>query len=70
MERWIEIYEGHSPDGFPRSKYIHESCKAKVEHAYPYCPYCGKKITNVKIIDDSFKECMVEYYTDRGFICE
>lgn len=70
MERWIEVYAGFAPDGFPETKYIHESCESKAEHAYPYCPYCGKKMTHIRIIDDDFKECMVRYYTNDGFICE
>lgn len=70
MERWIEKLSGYYPDGFPKSKYIHESCEHGVEQAYPYCPYCGKKITHIKLFDSCLKKYAIEYLTKQGFICE
>ena len=53
MEKWIEIEDGAYPDGFPKTKYKHRSCES-VSKAYPYCPYCGKKITHIKTIYKEF----------------
>lgn len=53
MEKWIEIEDGAYPDGFPKTKYKHGSCES-VSKAYPYCPYCEKKITHIKTIYKEF----------------
>lgn len=69
MERWIEIEDGTCIDGFPKSAYKHNQCQS-VGKAYPYCPYCGKKITHIKVLDDCFKECSISFFESKGFICE
>lgn len=77
MERWIEIEAGAYPDGYPKTKYIHEQCEEKsigscksVESCYPYCPYCGRKITNVRVLKNDFEEHSVLFWETRGFICD
>ena len=69
MEKWIEMEDGAYPDGFPKSVYKHNSCES-VSKAYPYCPYCGKKITHIKLLDTVFKECSISFFKSKGFICE
>ncbi len=72
-ERWIEMEDGTYPDGFPKNVYRHESCEVRgesVRKAYPFCPYCGKKITHIKVFDNCFKECAISFFKSKGFICE
>ena len=67
MQQWIEKCDGGYPDGFPRFKYVHESCEKSggtVATAYPFCPYCGKRITHIKLTDNSW----AYLYEDAGFI--
>lgn len=67
IERWIEIWDGSTPDGLPTSIFIHELCEADskpVKDPYPFCPYCGKKITHIKFVN---KDWHPEY---DGFIYE
>ena len=64
-EVWIEMEDGADPDGYPKYRYKHNMCES-VGKAYPYCPYCGKKITHIKTADRDF-----DWYWEReGFICE
>lgn len=67
MERWVELEDGGYPDGFPKFIYRHELCEkgATTNEAYPYCPYCGKKITHINTVYKEFnfifeKEFIVE----------
>lgn len=59
MEVWIEMEDGAYPDGYPKSVYKHEACNAPkckpVNNPYPFCPYCGDRITHKKLIDGSVK---------------
>ena len=70
MERWIEEYAGAAPDGFPYSRYEHERCGEKSESAYPYCPWCGKRVTHIKILRNGFEEFSTKHFKERGFIVE
>lgn len=70
MNRWIEEYSGATPDGFPYSRYRHEQCGAKSECAYPYCPWCGKKVTHIRILRCGFEEFNEKHFKERGFIVE
>ena len=72
MGRWIEIEDGSYPDGFPKSRYKHETCKEDkaVERVYPYCPYCGEKMTHVKVLRYGFEEYSIKQLTEKGYICE
>lgn len=73
MERYIEVADGGYPDGFPKSKWKHESCTENdgfISGVYPYCPYCGKKITNVRVLRDGFEKWKNEHFEKHGFICE
>lgn len=70
MERWIEYREGSYPDGFPKTKFEHESCGSVVDTTYPFCPHCGKKITHVRILKDGFEDITTRIYRDKGFVCE
>lgn len=65
IERWIEMEDGVALDGFPKSRYKHNSCDS-VAKAYPYCPYCGKRITHIKTVDKDFNW----FWERKGFICE
>ena len=64
METWIELADGSYPDGFPKAAYKHGSCTATVK-PYPYCPYCGNKITHIKTLYKEF-----DYIWENKFICE
>lgn len=77
MEKWIEIAYGGYPDEFPKSRWKHESCQSDeryseytVDSVYPYCPYCGKKITHVKLLKNDFDEYMAMFLEELGYICE
>ena len=70
MEEWIELNDGAFPDGFPKSVYKHNSCGGVVGGAFPYCPYCGKKITHIKLLDVGYEEYSKSFFESRGFICE
>lgn len=73
MERWIEITDGIYPDGYPRTRYRHESCQANemtLACVYPYCPYCGKRVSNVRILNNGFQEIVADYLKEQGFIVE
>ena len=69
MEMWIEMRDGTYPDGFPKTKYKHNSCES-VSKAYPFCPYCGKKVTHIKIDNDSLASFSIGYFEEQGFIVE
>lgn len=68
MGRWLEIDDGIYPDGFPRSLYQHEGCETsgRINAVYPFCPFCGKKMTRIKTIFKGF-DCI---YKNAGFVCE
>lgn len=73
MERWIEEFDGCYPDGYPRSRYRHERCEVEgkiVSSFYPYCPYCGKKITHVKVSKDGFEQYKIKNLEKYGYIGE
>lgn len=73
MERYIEEFDGCYSDGYPRSRFRHESCVVKdktISSVYPYCPYCGKKITNVRVLKDGFEKWKYEHFEKHGFIVE
>lgn len=64
-ETWIEMEDGAAPDGFPKHIYKHKTCES-VHKAYPFCPYCGKKITHIRTADKDFNW----FWESKGFICE
>lgn len=72
-ETWIEESDGGYPDGMPKSKYRHRLCEVEnktIEHVYPYCPYCGKKITHIKVLRDGFEQVKMEHFKKQGYTCE
>lgn len=69
MEKMVQITENIYLNGHLRNMYRHKSCKP-VREVYPYCPYCGKKITHIKFLDNRFKEILVGIYESKGFVCE
>ena len=71
MEKWVEEFDGLYPDGYPRSKYRHESCEVKdktINSYYPYCPWCGKKITHVKVLKDDFEDYKIKHLEELGYV--
>lgn len=73
MERWIEKFDGCYPDGYPRSRYIHDSCVVEgrsFSSYYPYCPYCGKAITHIKVLRDGFENYKIKKAKELGYVCE
>lgn len=70
MERWIEIDDGAYPDGFPKSKYKHESCGAIANSYSHYCPQCGKKVNRVKILRYGFEDISIKFLEEHGYIVE
>ena len=74
MGKWIEIEVGAAPDGYPISRYRHESCKKEgkflVESAYSYCPYCGEKMTNVRVLKNGLQKYLIDRLERQGFVCE
>lgn len=66
VERWLEIDDGTYYDGIPKSLYKHETCKPVIS-VYPFCPYCGKHVTHVKLINNGLGKERLERM---GYICE
>lgn len=70
MERWIGIDAGADPNGYPKTKYRHESCGAVVDGCSPYCPNCGKRVNCVKVFRDGFEDVIAKLLKERGYIVE
>lgn len=71
-EKWIEEFDGCYPDGYPRSRYRHAWCEVEdktISSVYPYCPYCGKKVTHIKILKDGLEKYRIEHLEKQGYIC-
>ena len=71
MEMLVQIKDDIYPNGHPKNIYVHKSCRQLIKEAYPYCPYCGKKITHIKLMDNcGYKERLTKFLENKGFICE
>lgn len=70
LERWIEIDDGAYMDGFPKSKYKHESCGTIVDNCSPYCPQCGKRVDCVKILRNGFEDVYRKSFEKCGYTVE
>ena len=46
MGKWIEIEDGSYPDGFPKSRYKHETCKDSINANNKV--WTDRKISKVK----------------------